>query len=318
MSSNKKPNNTECAEYFDSLDTIFFEPVTTSVFKPGDTAPIRWYAGVVPEAGRPSLLNTTFNLVLSAYRNDSFVYNVLKNTTVPFSGRANQEPVYWSYIPSAPCPSATEISYFWPIPGEFAPASETDSDYVLLVEAVVETGWALSQSDPFRIVAPLPSTPTSTSTSAAGPTTSSASTSTNSNNASMMPDNSPSQVPSTDSTSRSHLSPDAIAGIAVEGILSGLALILAAWASYKKRRKAQRGGIVPPEEAPTPPIPTNTNTYGDNLYSTPGITNEKVEIDGQQIPRESSGTAPHKLEAAASRREQRDAVISDLSSETFR
>ncbi|KAI8953289.1 hypothetical protein F4801DRAFT_538216 [Xylaria longipes] len=318
MSGNKKANNTECDEYFDSLDTKFFEPVTTSVFKPGDTASIQWYAGVVPEVGHPSSLNMTFNLVLSAYRNDSYVYNVLKNTTVPFSGRANKDPVYWSYIPSPPCPSATEISYFWPIPGDFEPASETDFDYVLLLETIIETGWALSQSDPFRIVAPLPSTSTSTSISATSPTTSSASTSSNSNTASMMPDNSPSHIPSTDSTSRNHLSPGAKAGIAVGTIIGGLALILAAWAFYKRRRKAQQGEVVPSEETSAPPIPTNIhNTYMDNVYSTPGTTNEKVEIDGRQIPRESGGTALHELEAATSQREQRDTVVSELSGETF-
>ncbi|KAJ2970995.1 hypothetical protein NUW58_g9539 [Xylaria curta] len=138
MSANKS-NNTACAAPFDDATSIFFEPVTTSVFKPGDTVPIRWYAGVVPQSsGGSSSLNMTFNLVLSAFRNESFVYDVLKNITVPFSGRANKEPVYWSYIPSAPCP-ITEISYFWPIPDTFMAASKTDFDYVLLVETIVKT-----------------------------------------------------------------------------------------------------------------------------------------------------------------------------------
>jgi hypothetical protein len=63
--------------YFDSLDTPFFDPVTTSVFEPGDTAPVRWYAGLVPQGTGSLALNTTFNLVLQAYRGGDFVYNVL-------------------------------------------------------------------------------------------------------------------------------------------------------------------------------------------------------------------------------------------------
>ncbi|KAI0535017.1 hypothetical protein GGR58DRAFT_480715 [Xylaria digitata] len=312
MNSNAKINDTQCAKSFESRDTIFLTPGTTSVFKPGDTAYVSWYAGVIPEGKGSPAMNTTFNLVLSAFRDETYVYNVLENTTVPFSGRTYSDPVYWSYIPSAPCP-ATEISYFWPIPTNFTPASDTDFDYVLLVETIIETGWALAQSDPFRIVAPLPSSSSaSTSTS---PTNSASSLDSSMPTAS--PDsnlNSNSNPPSNAPTSSSiqSTSPGTKAGIAVGTIFGGIALVLGAWFFYRKRRKANLNSQL--EE---------TRTFGGGTvteYTIVGGTdtilngNEKVEIDGRQMPRESGGTALHELEAAQ-RRGQRDTVDTIVVSE---
>ncbi|KAF2963570.1 hypothetical protein GQX73_g10006 [Xylaria multiplex] len=316
MNSNAKINDTQCARSFESRDTIFLTPGTTSVFRPGDTAYVSWYAGVIPEGKGSPKMNTTFNLVLSAFRDETYVYKVLENTTVPFSGRTYSDPVYWSYIPSAPCP-ATEISYFWPIPTNFTPASDTDFDYVLLVETIIETGWALAQSDPFRIVAPLPSSSsTSTSTSASNSPT---------NSASSVDNSIPTASPDTNLNSNSNSNPDASrsnsiqsaspgtkAGIAVGTIFGGITLILGAWFFYRKRRKANLNSQW-----------DKTGTYGGTTvtdYTIVGGTdtilsgNEKVEIDGRQMPRESGGTALHELEAAQ-RREQRDTVDTIVISE---
>ncbi|KAI1349213.1 hypothetical protein F5Y01DRAFT_289799 [Xylaria sp. FL0043] len=301
--SSRKLNDTECEVSFSSKQ--FFAPDTTSVFEPGDTATILWYAGVIPE-GTGSLSNiTNFNLVLSAYRNESYVYNVLTNITVPFAGEAVQAPVYWSYIPDAPCP-ATQISYFWKIPSDFAPASLTDFDYVLLVEKIIDTGWALSESDPFRIIVPSPSpTPTPTSSaSSTSPTNSASSTTAGSDSSSNS--NLPNVEVSYGSTAT--LSSGAKAGIALGSIIGAVAVALGAWLFYRKRRKAYTGAT----SGDTDEGPAVT----DSLYANGeggGAFQGKVEIDGRQIPRESGGTPIHEMDDAYSRERRNTAVISEMS-----
>ncbi|KAI8627483.1 hypothetical protein F5Y19DRAFT_441446 [Xylariaceae sp. FL1651] len=291
-------NITECSKYFDSLDSQFFDPVTSSVFKPGATATVRWYAGVVTKERQS--INTTFSLILQAYRNTSFVYTVLNHTTVPFSGSVTDTPVFWTYIPNAPCP-ATELAYFWPIPADFVPASETDFDYVLVAENITAAGYSITVSDTFQIVAPLPSpssSSSSSSTSAAAPPTGSSSAGSASASQTSAPDtNSPSSSSSSSPPRLSNpsrgLQPGAVAGVAVGSIIGGVAVLLAAWLFYKRRSKANKA---------TSPGTHESATTGDSpdggAIPGGGGGGKKVEIDGRQIPRESGGTALHELEAA--------------------
>ncbi|KAI1277859.1 hypothetical protein F5Y07DRAFT_361881 [Xylaria sp. FL0933] len=307
--SSRKLNDTECEVSFSSRQ--FFAPDTTSVFETGDTATILWYAGVIPE-GTGSLSNVTnFNLVLSAYRNESYVYNVLTNITVPFSGEAVQAPVYWSYIPDAPCP-ATQISYFWKIPSDFAPASRTDFDYVLLVEKIIDTGWALSESDPFRIVVPSPTpTPTPTSSASSTSSTNSASSASDGSTSTAGGDSSSNSKPPNVEVSygaTSALSSGAKAGIALGSIIGAVAVALGAWFFYRKRRRAYTGA--PSGDTDEGPAVT------DSLYVNGeggGAFQGKIEIDGRQIPRESGGTPIHEMDDAYSRERRNTAVISEMS-----
>ncbi|KAI0799342.1 hypothetical protein GGR55DRAFT_669891 [Xylaria sp. FL0064] len=309
--SSRKLNDTECEASYSSQQ--FFAPDTSSVFEPGDTATILWYAGVIPE-GTGSLSNiTNFNLVLSAYRNESYVYNVLKNITVPFSGEAVQAPVYWSYIPDAPCP-ATQISYFWKIPSDLAPASRTDFDYVLLVEKIIDTGWALSESDPFRIVFPSPSPiPTPTSSASSSSPTHSASSASDGSTSTASGDSgssSNSNLPNAEVSygATGTLSGGAKAGIALGSIIGAVAVALGAWFFYRKRRRAYGGA--PSRDTDEGPAVTDSlyvNGEGDGAFQ------GKVEIDGRQIPRESGGTPIHEMDDAYSRERRNTAVISEMS-----
>ncbi|KAI0205986.1 hypothetical protein F4808DRAFT_470889 [Astrocystis sublimbata] len=289
------PNDTVCEQYYGSGNS-FLEPQTSSVFEPGDSTIVQWFAGIVSLSSPPAAsakATQVFNLAITSYRNESESSYIVRKASVHFSGNTTKDDLSWTYITEGPCPSATEISYLWHIPNDFMAVSETDFDYVLIVETETSDGdLRRSSSMPFRILVHS-SDPAISSTSSA------------TDEASMTPESNPiGGFPPgyvNPHRSRNHgLSTGAKAGIAVGSVLGGLALILLfVWAFYRRRRKLESGELG--EETPGPPTTvnaySNTNATTNTNTEQPGATDQKAELDSRQIPTESGGAPLYELEA---------------------